>query len=253
MFGLQSHVILSRMSGLIVCATQRSGSTLLCELLKATGVAGVPERVVPALQGHRARRPAAPVPGRAATTRSSNSLLPPLDPGTPEASFDFEAVRRAGTTPNGVFAAKIMWSHTDDLWARLRRPDARGRVRAAALRAGDPARQGRPGGVAVDGDPDAGVARRRRARASSRSTPFAAIRHLVELADARRARVDGVARAARSGRRRLRGLRSRPVADDRRRSPACRPRPPPLRAPVRNAAPPSGSTRYLGEATAEAA
>jgi LPS sulfotransferase NodH len=28
---------------MIVCATQRSGSTLLCELLKATGVAGVPE------------------------------------------------------------------------------------------------------------------------------------------------------------------------------------------------------------------
>ena len=38
----QSHVILSSMSGLIVCATQRSGSTLLCELLKATGVAGIP-------------------------------------------------------------------------------------------------------------------------------------------------------------------------------------------------------------------
>ena len=30
------------MSSLIVCATQRSGSTLLCELLKATGVAGIP-------------------------------------------------------------------------------------------------------------------------------------------------------------------------------------------------------------------
>jgi LPS sulfotransferase NodH len=30
------------MSGLIVCATQRSGSTLLCELLKATGVTGIP-------------------------------------------------------------------------------------------------------------------------------------------------------------------------------------------------------------------
>ena len=28
-------------------------------------------------------------------------------------------MRRAGTTPNGVFAAKIMWSHTDDLWRRL--------------------------------------------------------------------------------------------------------------------------------------
>jgi LPS sulfotransferase NodH len=62
------------MSGLIVCATQRSGSTLLCELLKATVLA----------------------------------LLPPLDPGVPEAAFDFDAARRAGTTSNGVFSAKIM-------------------------------------------------------------------------------------------------------------------------------------------------
>ena len=47
------------------------------------------------------------------------ALLPPLDPGVPEAAFDFDAVRRAGTTSNGVFSAKIMWSHTPDLWRRL--------------------------------------------------------------------------------------------------------------------------------------
>lgn len=47
------------------------------------------------------------------------SVIPPFDPGTPESAFDFDEVRRAGTTPNGVFAARIMWSHTDDLWARL--------------------------------------------------------------------------------------------------------------------------------------
>ena len=47
------------------------------------------------------------------------ALLPELDPGEGEPAFDFEAVRRAGTTPNGVFAAKIMWSHLPDLQARL--------------------------------------------------------------------------------------------------------------------------------------
>ena len=38
-------------------------------------------------------------------------LLPPVDPGTPETSFDVEGVLEAGTTPNGVFGAKVMWTH----------------------------------------------------------------------------------------------------------------------------------------------
>jgi LPS sulfotransferase NodH len=33
----------------LVCATQRSGSTLLCELLKGTEVAGVPDEFFEAL------------------------------------------------------------------------------------------------------------------------------------------------------------------------------------------------------------
>ncbi len=106
------------MPGLIVCATQRSGSTLLCELLKATGVAGVPNEWFQSFKDTGlADQPRQYLAG--CDDPFVNSLLPPLDPGTPEASFDFEAVRRAGTTPNGVFAAKIMWSHTDDLWRRL--------------------------------------------------------------------------------------------------------------------------------------
>src|SRR3954447_1861967 len=112
------HVILSSMSGMIVCATQRSGSTLLCELLKATGVAGVPEERFQHFKDtgliDQPRQYLAGVDDPAVL-----DLLPPLDPGMPESSFDFDAVRKAGTTPNGVFAAKIMWSHTDDLWARL--------------------------------------------------------------------------------------------------------------------------------------
>lgn len=107
------------MPGLIVCATQRSGSTLLCELLKATGVAGVPNEWFQHFKDTGlADQPRQYLAGL--DDPFVNSLLPPFDPGTPETSFDFERVRRAGTTPNGVFAAKIMWSHTDDLWARLR-------------------------------------------------------------------------------------------------------------------------------------
>ncbi|MBE2320274.1 sulfotransferase [Solirubrobacter sp. CPCC 204708] len=106
------------MSGLIVCAALRSGSTLLCELLKATGVAGVPNEWFQHFKDTGlADQPRQYLAGL--DDPLVNSLLPPLDPGTPQAAFDFDAVRRAGTTPNGVFAAKIMWSHTDDLWARL--------------------------------------------------------------------------------------------------------------------------------------
>ncbi|MDA0160526.1 Stf0 sulfotransferase family protein [Solirubrobacter ginsenosidimutans] len=106
------------MSGLIVCATQRSGSTLLCELLKATGVAGVPNEYFQHFKDSGiADQPRQYLAG--VSDPSVLGLLPPLDPGVPETSFDFEAVRRAGTTPNGVFAAKIMWSHTPDLWVRL--------------------------------------------------------------------------------------------------------------------------------------
>jgi LPS sulfotransferase NodH len=106
------------MSGLIVCATQRSGSTLLCELLKATGVAGVPNEYFQHFKDTGlADQPRQYLAG--VSDPAVLALLPPLDPGVPEPSFDFDAVRRAGTTPNGVFAAKIMWSHTPDLWARL--------------------------------------------------------------------------------------------------------------------------------------
>jgi LPS sulfotransferase NodH len=106
------------MSGLIVCATQRSGSTLLCELLAATGVAGVPNEYFQHFRDTGlADQPRQYLAGL--DDPGVLALLPPFDPGVPETSFDFEAVRRAGTTPNGVFSAKIMWSHTDDLWARL--------------------------------------------------------------------------------------------------------------------------------------
>jgi LPS sulfotransferase NodH len=100
----------------LVCATPRSGSTLLCELLKATGVAGRPEEYFETLRSTGyPRQPRQYFDG----LPEIQAALPEVDPGTPERVFDWDAVLRAGTTPNGVFGAKIMYSHLDDLWPRL--------------------------------------------------------------------------------------------------------------------------------------
>jgi LPS sulfotransferase NodH len=105
-----------------VCATPRSGSTLLCETLKATGVAGCPDEYFEALLGtDTPRRPheyfADPPPGVAA-------LLPdvPAAPAPELEPFDayLRSVVRRATTPNGVFGAKLMWGYIGDFAGRLR-------------------------------------------------------------------------------------------------------------------------------------
>ena len=53
----------------LVCATQRSGSTLLCELLKDTGVAGRPEEYFEATRDTGAAAPPRRLPGGAAPHR----------------------------------------------------------------------------------------------------------------------------------------------------------------------------------------
>lgn len=108
-----------------VCATPRSGSTLVCEALTATGVAGRPAEYFEALRGTDVPRqpheyfdlPDAEIEG----------LLPRLDvrPAPPlEAARDYLAyldwARAQGTTPNGVFAAKLMWGYLGELAGRLR-------------------------------------------------------------------------------------------------------------------------------------
>ncbi len=106
----------------LVCATQRSGSTLLCELLKGTGVAGIPEEYFEALRSTGLpRQPRqyfeAPVVQRVAEN------LPAIDLGEAESPGDFEGwfsyVVHRGTTPNGVFGAKMMWNYFDDFRARI--------------------------------------------------------------------------------------------------------------------------------------
>ena len=108
----------------VVCATPRSGSTLLCQGLKATGVAGRPEEYFEAVPA--TGRPRVPedylvglddpeafaLLGDAATPDP-----PPYSTLLDVASWDEHRarVRAWGTTPNGVFGAKLMWGHLLDL------------------------------------------------------------------------------------------------------------------------------------------
>jgi trehalose 2-sulfotransferase len=105
----------------IVCATPRSGSTLLCEMLTATGVAGRPGEHVEFLRA--AGRPAEPREYFAGVTdRSVLELLPVSAPPHPHHAPIAERVAhvlRDATTPNGVFGTKVMWGYMADLQERL--------------------------------------------------------------------------------------------------------------------------------------
>jgi LPS sulfotransferase NodH len=81
----------------LVCGTNRSGSNLLGGLLKSTGVAGRPEEYF--WRGHEADW----------AERW----------GASDPAEYVRAAIEAGTTPNGVFGAKLMWPHMDDLLAKV--------------------------------------------------------------------------------------------------------------------------------------
>jgi LPS sulfotransferase NodH len=106
----------------LVCATQRSGSTLLCELLKGTEVAGVPDEYFEALRATGLRRQ----PSQYFESPEVSDIaerLGPVDPGRPDHPGEFEGwfdyALRLGTTSNGVFGAKMMWNYIDDFRARM--------------------------------------------------------------------------------------------------------------------------------------
>ena len=84
----------------IVAATPRTGSSLLCECLLETGVAGRPaELFAPAFRGLWRKHLAV----------------------SPEATFDdyLREARRYGTTSNGVYALKIQWMHVGTLASEI--------------------------------------------------------------------------------------------------------------------------------------
>src|SRR4051794_2597269 len=122
MLGLLSVIPMGKVTkSHLVCATPRSGSTLLCALLDGTGVAGRPLEFF-----ERLSRTGLPRQPREYFEEVEDAellgLLAPTDPGTPDSSDPIPRALAEGTTPNGVFAAKLMWTHLHDLAGRLGRP-----------------------------------------------------------------------------------------------------------------------------------
>ncbi len=114
----------------LVCATPRSGSTLLCEALAATGVAGRPAEYFEAMYDTGLpRRPTDYFEGLHALPAAAflaDHL--PAEGGDAREALRQAATYRdylswvfaAGTTPNGVFGAKLMWGHVDHFVSYLR-------------------------------------------------------------------------------------------------------------------------------------
>jgi LPS sulfotransferase NodH len=114
----------------LVCATPRSGSTLVCEALAETGVAGRPEEYFEALRhSGRPRRPEEYFLGVEDQSirdhlgeRAIGSEPPPRSPLWSRAAYDryLEWAFEAGTTPNGIFGAKLMWGYFGEFISLLR-------------------------------------------------------------------------------------------------------------------------------------
>ncbi len=114
----------------LICATPRSGSTLLCEALTNTGIAGYPKEYFEALKvtGQPMR------PKDYFTTLNNPGFTGMLEElsenhhastiSTPVARPDYAHylahVLEEGTTANGVFGAKVMWGYLDDFVSNLR-------------------------------------------------------------------------------------------------------------------------------------
>lgn len=109
--------------GYLVCSTQRSGSTYLCQLLASTGVLGRPLEFFEA----RAETGLPPHPGYflAGLPRTGAGIRDDERPTDGPAYSDLTTVDgwaahldrtfALGTTPNGIFGAKLMWNQLPDL------------------------------------------------------------------------------------------------------------------------------------------
>lgn len=108
----------------LVCATPRSGSTLLCETLEATGIAGRPREYFEALKetgvprrpreyfwGLRSPEVLRLLPHDAQLDRDSERVQ---TWNRDDYRRHLDAALREGTTPNGIFGAKMMWGYFDD-------------------------------------------------------------------------------------------------------------------------------------------
>jgi LPS sulfotransferase NodH len=114
----------------LVCATPRSGSTLLCHELDRTGVAGHPEEYFEAL--HKSGLPRRPheyfdperhanIVERLAFREMPEGAATPSPLWHPDTYGEYLAwALEEGTTPNGVFGAKLMWGYLGDFAELLR-------------------------------------------------------------------------------------------------------------------------------------
>src|SRR5947208_13946964 len=98
----------------LVLGSQRSGSTLLVESLRATGVAGEPQEFFQYLPStSQSPQPREWFDGVA--DESILSLLDPLDVGKPDLAPPEtwrDYIRTVGRTPNGVRGGKLLWNQT---------------------------------------------------------------------------------------------------------------------------------------------
>jgi LPS sulfotransferase NodH len=119
----------------LVCATPRSGSTLLCHLLDQTGIAGHPAEYFEALQHSGLPRQPEEYFDRERHANIVERLAyrempdeqggPTPNPLWQPDTYDryLEWAKGKGTTPNGVFGAKLMWGYLGDFAQLLRGVD----------------------------------------------------------------------------------------------------------------------------------
>ncbi len=107
-------------SAYLVLASQRSGSTLLVESLRATGMAGEPQEFFQYLP----TTSMSPQPRQWFEGVGDDSilrLLDPLDEGKPDlapAEIWRDYIQTVGRTPNGIWGGKLMWNQTPLLLQR---------------------------------------------------------------------------------------------------------------------------------------
>ncbi|MEH3155043.1 MAG: Stf0 family sulfotransferase [Gordonia paraffinivorans] len=106
----------------LVCASQRSGSTLLVESLRVTGVAGRPAEFFEYLPD-TSLPPQSPDWFVGVHDPAIDALLAPVRPGRPDtrdAQQWRDDVRGQGVGENGVWGGKLMWNQTSVLCHRVR-------------------------------------------------------------------------------------------------------------------------------------
>ena len=111
----------------VLCGTPRTGSTLLCGLLASTGVLGRPESYFrePDEVAWATRFGLATEGGHVRDYRAF-----------------VDAVRRAGTSSNGVFGVRIMWGSLERVVAGLGRVPGKPELRGRPSRGVGPSRPG---------------------------------------------------------------------------------------------------------------